>query len=160
MSSFGSYSFELSALNKDIASLLKHFPSSDSPKDIGGSIFMPLLCDWTEEGDRKLLLSQIVSMYLQMFEVELSKNSSMKESIKNITMALNIVRTDALRASSEKLQKLVDLQRLKMSDTRIQHRAIKDLFLVFQELRKMDSKTPSTICIRKKRSKERRRRGN
>nr|XP_033807656.1 interleukin-26 [Geotrypetes seraphini] len=133
---------------------------ADTAENKEGTLFIKHLKSWTEESERKLLLSQIVSLYLEMFELDLWKNSSMKGNVENLKMALSLVKKDSLQASSEKIKTLLDLQKLKMNDVQTQQKAIKDLFCILQELKAITSKQPSSACTRRKRNKERKRRGN
>ncbi|XP_030070687.1 uncharacterized protein LOC115477759 [Microcaecilia unicolor] len=161
--SYSTYNIDLVKLNEDVVSLKQHFDSSDSlasAEDNEGPVFIRLLKSWTEESDRRLLLSQIVSLYLEMFQKDLWKNSSVEGNIESLRVVLTQVKKDVLQASSERVKTLLDLQKLKMNDTRIQRKAILDLFCVLQELKAISSKQSLSTCVRRKRNKERKRRGN
>uniref|UniRef100_A0A674JPM8 Interferon gamma n=1 Tax=Terrapene triunguis TaxID=2587831 RepID=A0A674JPM8_9SAUR len=116
--------------------LLSHFyvplqNSSQSDVAEGGSIFTERLKSWTEATEKKIILSQIVSMYLKMFD-NIGPATS-KSHVKNIHNALYTL-NDSLTESFKKVKDLMELARLPMNDKKIQRKAVNELFPTLQKL--------------------------
>ncbi|NXB45761.1 IFNG protein, partial [Leucopsar rothschildi] len=116
-------------LQNDIDKLKTDFNSSNSDVADGGPIFTEKLSNWTERNEKRIILSQIVSMYLKMFE---SADKS-KEYVRNIDEELRTLK-ESLSDGSKKMEYLKDLTELQMSDLKIQRKAVNELFIVLKKL--------------------------
>ncbi|XP_021240789.1 interferon gamma isoform X1 [Numida meleagris] len=123
-------SLNLAQLEDDIDKLKADFNSSHSDVADGGPIFIEKLKNWTgQSNEKKIILSQIVSMYLEMFE----NTDQSKPHIKHISEELCTLR-DSLSDGVKKVKDIMDLAKLQMTDLRIQRKAANELFIVLQKL--------------------------
>ncbi|NXB74504.1 IFNG protein, partial [Donacobius atricapilla] len=131
MISFGHVENRLNLLQlqNDIDKLKADFNSSHSDVADGGPIFTERLSDWTERNERRIILSQIISMYLKMLE----NTDRSKAHVRNITEELHSLK-ESLSDGSKKIEDLKDLTELQMSDLKIQRKAVNELFIVLQKL--------------------------
>ncbi|NXE46734.1 IFNG protein, partial [Casuarius casuarius] len=125
---FGS-SLILANLQNDIDSLKADFNSSLPDVADGGSIFTEKLKHWTERNEKRIILSQIVSMYLEMLE----KTDKSKGHVRRISEELFTLK-NSLPDGLKKLKDLMDLKKLQMSDLKIQRKAVNELLSVLQTL--------------------------
>ncbi|KAG6933228.1 interferon gamma [Chelydra serpentina] len=140
----------LPKIEEDIEKLKADFNSNQSDVADGGSIFTERLKSWTETNEKKIILSQIISMYLKMFE-NIGPATS-KLHVKNIHNALRTL-NDNLTESFKKVNDLMELARLPMNDLKIQRKAVNELFPTLQKLL-LDH---STAHIKRKRSQSQKR---
>ncbi|XP_021403067.1 interferon gamma [Lonchura striata] len=131
MISFGHVENRLNLLQlqNDIDKLKADFNSSHSDVADGGPIFTERLSSWTERNEKRIILSQIVSMYLKMFE----NTDSSKAHVRNIAEELSTLK-ESLSDGSKKIEDLKDLINLQMSDLKVQRKAVNELFSVLQKL--------------------------
>ncbi|NXO22888.1 IFNG protein, partial [Cisticola juncidis] len=131
MISFGHVenSLNLRQLQEDIDQLKADFNSSHSDVADGGPIFMGRLSSWTERNEKRIILSQIISMYLKMLE----STDRSKAHVRNITEELYTLK-ESLSDGSRKIEDLKNLTKLQMSDLKIQRKAVNELFYVLQKL--------------------------
>ncbi|NXW29256.1 IFNG protein, partial [Phaetusa simplex] len=122
-------SLALAQLQNDIDKLKADFNSSHSDVADGGPIFTEKLSNWTERNEKRIILSQIVSRYLEMFE-------NIDRSKAHVTHIANELRTlkDRLPDGSKKAKDLMDIAKLQMTDLKIQRKAVNELFSVLQKL--------------------------
>ncbi|CAM4474555.1 interferon gamma [Caretta caretta] len=121
----------LPKIEEDIEKLKADFNSNQSDVADGGSIFTERLKSWTETTEKKIILSQIISMYLKMFEnIGLATS---KLHVKNIHNALHTL-NNSLTESFKKVNDLMELARLPMNDLKIQRKAVNELFPTLQKL--------------------------
>ncbi|NWU93562.1 IFNG protein, partial [Upupa epops] len=148
MISFGHFgnSLNLIRLQNDIDQLKADFNSSHSDVADGGPIFTDKLVNWTERNEKRIILSQIVSMYLKMLE----NTDKSKVHVRHITEELYTLQNN-LAADSQKMKDLMDLTKLQVSDFKIQRKAVNELFSVLLKL----VETPSST--KRKRSQSQRR---
>uniref|UniRef100_A0A8C4TU64 Interferon gamma n=1 Tax=Falco tinnunculus TaxID=100819 RepID=A0A8C4TU64_FALTI len=125
---FGNSSI-LAQLENDIDQLKADFNSSNSDVADGGPIFVDKLTNWTERNEKRIILSQIVSMYLEMLE----KTDKSKAHIRHISEELYTLK-NSLPDGLKKMKDLMDLTKLQMSDLKIQRKAANELFSVLQKL--------------------------
>ncbi|NWT46901.1 IFNG protein, partial [Rissa tridactyla] len=125
---FGNSSF-LAQLQNDIDQLKADFNSSHSDVADGGPIFTEKLSNWTERNEKRIILSQIISMYLEMFE-NIDKS---KAHVRHIAEELHTLK-NSLPDSSKKVKDLMDIAKLQMTDLKIQRKAVNELFIVLQKL--------------------------
>ncbi|XP_005142642.1 interferon gamma [Melopsittacus undulatus] len=142
---FGNSSI-LAHLQNDIDQLKADFNSSHSDVADGGPIFTEKLINWTERNEKRIILSQIVSMYLEM----LGNTDRSKAHIRHISEELYTLKK-SLPDGLKKLKDLKDLEKLQMSDLKIQRKAVHELFSVLQKL----VETPTSL--KRKRSQYQRR---
>ncbi|NWX84703.1 IFNG protein, partial [Nothoprocta pentlandii] len=95
----------------------------------GGPIFTEKLKNWTEKNEKRIILSQIVSMYLEMLE----NTDKTKGHVRHIFEELFTLK-NSLPDGLKKLKDLKDLAKLPMSDLKIQRKAVNELFSVLQTL--------------------------
>ncbi|XP_035201127.1 interferon gamma [Oxyura jamaicensis] len=119
----------LSQLQHDIDKLKADFNASNSDVADGNPVFIEKLKNWTERNEKKIILSQIVTLYLEM----LKKTDMSKPHIKNLSEQLNTLR-DTLSDDYKKFKDLVDLSNLQLTGLKIQRKAVSELFSVLQKL--------------------------
>ncbi|XP_074840146.1 interferon gamma [Carettochelys insculpta] len=137
----------LSSIENDIETLKNEFKSNQSDVADGGSIFIERLKNWPEPTDKSIILSQIVSMYLKMFDIIGPAKS--KSHIQNIRNALYTLQ-NSLTGSFRKVNDLVELTKIEMGDLKIQRKAVNELFPTLQKL--LDC--PATHVKRKRSQKK------
>ncbi|XP_009093317.1 interferon gamma [Serinus canaria] len=131
MISFGHVESRLNLLQlqNDIDKLKADFNSSHSDVADGGPIFTEKLSSWTERNEKRIILSQIISMYLKMLE----STDKSKDHVRNIAEELHTLKAN-LSDGSKKIEDLKDLTKLQMSDLKVQRKAVNELFSVLQKL--------------------------
>ncbi|KFQ34527.1 PREDICTED: interferon gamma [Merops nubicus] len=125
---FGNSSF-LAQLQNDIDQLKADFNSSHADVADGGPIFTEKLKNWTERNEKRIILSQILSMFLEMLE----NTDKSKAHVRHITEELYTLK-NSLPDGSKKMKDLMDLAKLQMSDLKIQRKAVNEMFSVLQKL--------------------------
>ncbi|NXI54976.1 IFNG protein, partial [Chloroceryle aenea] len=131
MISFGHFgnSLNLAQLQNDIDQLKADFNSSHADVADGGPVFTEKLTNWTERNEKRIILSQIVSMYLDM----LANADKSKAHVKHISEELYTLKK-SLPDGLKKMKDLMDLAKIQMSDLKIQRKAVNELFSVLQKL--------------------------
>ncbi|NXL94382.1 IFNG protein, partial [Alectura lathami] len=119
----------LARIQDDIDKLKDDFNSSHSDVADGGPIFLEKLKNWTERNEKRIILSQIISMYLKMFE----NTDKSKPHIRHISEELCTLK-DSLPDGLKKTKDLMDLANLQMNDSKIQRKAVSEMFSVLQKL--------------------------
>ncbi|XP_002938555.1 interferon gamma [Xenopus tropicalis] len=128
--------------------LRKHFNKiNQDDDDSTGLIFLKLFDSWKEEGEKKILLSQIVPVYLKMLDA-IPKIPELQASIKNLKMMLHTSFEDLLKQSDQKLRGLHELKKIQVGDVKTQHAAIKELFMILRELSVMEQ--PKNHVVKKR----------
>ncbi|NXV13026.1 IFNG protein, partial [Cepphus grylle] len=122
-------SLNLAQLQNDIDQLKADFNSSHSDVADGGPIFIEKLSDWTERNEKRIILSQIVSRYLEMFE----NTDKSKAHVRHISEELYTLK-NSHSDGSKKAKDLMDIAKLQMTDLKIQRKAVNELFSVLQKL--------------------------
>ncbi|KAM6383202.1 interferon gamma [Alca torda] len=122
-------SLNLAQLQNDIDQLKADFNSSHSDVADGGPIFIEKLSDWTERNEKGIILSQIVSRYLEMFE----NTDKSKAHVRHISEELYTLK-NTHSDGSKKAKDLMDIAKLQMTDLKIQRKAVNELFSVLQKL--------------------------
>ncbi|OCT87490.1 interferon gamma [Xenopus laevis] len=143
----------------------KHFKSIDHEGDNNGLVFQKFFDSWKEEGEKKILLSQIVPVYLKIIDAISKmnlKNEELQPSIRNLKMMLNTIYDDLLKQTDLKLRGLNGLKTIQVEDVKTQHAAIKELFMVLRELSVMEDTKNQEVKKQKRdfQRKDRRRRYN
>ncbi|NXW41243.1 IFNG protein, partial [Nyctiprogne leucopyga] len=136
----------LAQLQNDIDQLKADFNSSHSDVADGGPIFTEKLINWTERNEKRIILSQIVSMYLEMLE----NTDKSKAHVRHISEELYTLK-NSLPDGLKKMKDLMDLAKLQMSDLKIQRKAVNELFSVLQKL------VETSTSLKRKRSQSQRR---
>ncbi|KAF1598731.1 UNVERIFIED_CONTAM: Interferon gamma, partial [Eudyptes pachyrhynchus] len=134
----------LAQLQNDIDQLKADFNASHSDVADGGPIFTEKLINWTERNEKRIILSQIVSMYLEMLE----STDKSKAHIRHISEELYTLKK-RLPDGLKKMKDLMDLSKLQMNDLKIQRKAVNELFSVLQKL-------VETTSFKRKRSQSQR----
>ncbi|XP_064511796.1 interferon gamma [Pseudopipra pipra] len=116
-------------LQDDIDKLKADFNSSRSDVGDGGPIFTGRLSNWTERNEKRIILSQIVSMYLKI----LKNTDQSKAHVRNISEELYTLQK-SLSDDSMKMEYLKNLTELQVNDLKIQRKAVNELFSVLQKL--------------------------
>ncbi|KFQ48803.1 PREDICTED: interferon gamma [Nestor notabilis] len=136
----------LAELQNDIDQLKADFNSSHSDVADGGPIFTEKLINWTERNEKRIILSQIVSMYLEMLET----TDKSKAHIRHLSEELYTLK-NSLPDGLKKMKDLMDLAKLQMGDLKIQRKAVNELFSVLQKL------VETSTSLKRKRSQSQRR---
>ncbi|NXY86665.1 IFNG protein, partial [Alcedo cyanopectus] len=131
----------LAQLQNDIDQLKADFNSSDADVADGGPVFTKKLTNWTERNEKRIILSQIISVYLKMLE----KADKSKAHVRNISEELYTLNS-SLQDGLQKMQDLTDLAELNTNDLKIQRKAVNELFSVLQQL------VESSASLKRKRS--------
>ncbi|NXJ59322.1 IFNG protein, partial [Rostratula benghalensis] len=119
----------LAQLQNDIDQLKADFNSSHSDVADGGPIFIEKLVNWTERNERRIILSQIVSVYLKMLE----NTDKSKPHVRHISEELYTLK-NSLRDGSKKVEDIMYLEKLQISDMKIQRKAVNELLNVLRKL--------------------------
>ncbi|NWX40365.1 IFNG protein, partial [Steatornis caripensis] len=135
----------LAQIQNEIDQLKADFNSSHSDVADGGPIFTDKLINWTERNEKRIILSQIVSMYLEI----LKNTDKSKAHVRRISEELYTLKSE-LPDGLKKMKDLMDLAKLQMSDLKIQRKAVNELFSVLQKL----VETPTSL--KRKRSQSQR----
>ncbi|NWQ87734.1 IFNG protein, partial [Burhinus bistriatus] len=136
----------LAQLQNDIDQLKADFNSSHSDVADGGPIFTEKLINWTERNEKRIILSQIVSLYLEMLE----NTDKSKPHVRHISEELYTLK-NSLPDGLKKVKDLMDLAQLQMRDLKIQRKAVNELFSVLQKL------VETSTSLKRKRSQSQRR---
>ncbi|XP_009996037.1 PREDICTED: interferon gamma [Chaetura pelagica] len=139
-------SLNLPLLQNDIDKLKADFNSSHSDVADGGPIFMGKLINWTERNEKRIILSQIVSKYLEMLE----HTDKSKAHVRHIFEELFTLKNHLIN-DSKKIEDLKNLENLQMSDLKIQRKAVHEMFSVLQKL------VETSASLKRKRSQSQRR---
>ncbi|KAG8577960.1 hypothetical protein GDO81_010339 [Engystomops pustulosus] len=108
------------------------------------------------EGEKKLLLSQIVPIYLKMLES--MKDSDVKDSITNLKQMLHTSNKDYLEKTDKKIKSLNELKKMQVSDIKFQRVAIKELLRILRDVSTLQD-SPKKESKKCKRENVRRKRG-
>lgn len=119
----------LGQLQNDIDKLKADFNASNSDVADGNPVFIEKVKNWTERNEKRIILSQIVTLYLEM----LKKTDMSKPHIKNLSEQLNTLR-NTLSNDYKKFRDLVELSNLQLTGLKIQRKAVSELFSVLQKL--------------------------
>ncbi|KGL95570.1 Interferon gamma [Charadrius vociferus] len=136
----------LAQLQDDIDQLKADFNSSHSDVADGGPIFINKLVNWTETNEKKIILSHIVSKYLEMFK----NTDKPKPHVRHISEELYTLQS-SLSDGVKKVNDLMDVAKLQMNDLKIQRKAANELFIVLQKL------VEPAASLKRKRSQTQRR---
>uniref|UniRef100_A0A8C2TX10 Interferon gamma n=1 Tax=Coturnix japonica TaxID=93934 RepID=A0A8C2TX10_COTJA len=102
-------------------------------------------CILQQRNEKRIILSQIVSMYLEMLE----NTDKSKPHIKHISEELYTLKNN-LNDGTKKVKDIMDLAKLQMNDLRIQRKAANELFSVLQKLvDPPSSKRKRSQCLRR-----------
>ncbi|KAM5252203.1 interferon gamma [Hipposideros larvatus] len=115
---------------KGINYLKEYFNASNSDVADGRYLFLDILKNWKEESDKKIIQSQIVSIYFKLFE-NMKDNELIKSSVAAIEEDL---RVKFFNNSNRKLEDFKTLIQIPVDDLMVQRKAISELFNVITEL--------------------------
>ncbi|XP_006147345.1 interferon gamma [Tupaia chinensis] len=127
---------------KEVQNLKNYFNATDPGVGDTGRLFVDILKNWTEESDKKIFQSQIVSFYFKLFE-SFKDNQVIKKSV-------DIIKEDMIdkffNSSPTKLDVFLNLTRISVNDVQVQRKAIYELLNVMIDL------TPKSNQKKRKRS--------
>ncbi|XP_023440603.1 interferon gamma [Dasypus novemcinctus] len=127
---------------REIQTLKEYFNASDSDVADGGPLFLDILKNWKEESDKKIIQSQIVSVYFKIFD-NLKDNQIIQKSMATIKEDLI---AKFFNSSSSKLNDFLKLIRTPVNDLKVQRKAVNELFKVMNDL------SPKSNLRKRKRS--------
>ncbi|XP_006859595.1 PREDICTED: interferon gamma [Chrysochloris asiatica] len=131
-----------STVLKEIQNLKEYLNATDSDVADGRPLFSEILKTWKEEGDKKIFQSQIVSLYLKIFE-NLEGNQIIQKSINTIKEDLFV---KFFNSSINKWNEFLKLAKTPANDRKIQRKAINELTKVLNDL------SPTSNLRKRKRS--------
>ncbi|XP_038612072.1 interferon gamma [Tachyglossus aculeatus] len=141
------HGFSFSLLLSEIDNLKEYYNASQPDVAEDGPLFVRVLRD-AQQDEKKVILSQIISMYLDIFST-LEDNHVVKESMGKIRESM------VQWNQTHGFKKLGDLQKLiktPVTDAKIQRKAVHELFWVVQNLYNM---TGNSGQRKKRRSRQR-----
>ncbi|NXJ80114.1 IFNG protein, partial [Trogon melanurus] len=127
-------SLNLIQLEDDMDQLKADFEANRSNVADGGPVFTHKLTNWTERNEKRIILSQIVPMYLEI----LKKADISKAHVRNLAEQLTTLNRSLIDGSN-KMQDLMYLSKLQISDLKIQRKAVNEMYSVFQALQESSS---------------------
>ncbi|XP_008064793.1 interferon gamma [Carlito syrichta] len=110
--------------------LKSYFDADESDVSDNGTLFLDVMRSWKEEGDRKIIQSQIVSFYFKLFE-NLKDNQHIKNSVNTIKEDMIV---KFFNSDKDKVEAFKNLTFLSVNDTQIQRKAIHELLQVVLNL--------------------------
>ncbi|XP_077197046.1 interferon gamma [Paroedura picta] len=125
-------------IKDDIVKLEQDYNASQSNVAVGKPVFTDKLHGslWSEGKEKKILLAQIISMYLKMLKN--STNIGTAKHIRNLVDALELYKTK-YNESLKKATEIIELSKLSMTDLQLQRKAVVELYLVLQEVNKEET---------------------
>ncbi|XP_074076883.1 interferon gamma [Macrotis lagotis] len=120
------------SVRADLKTLMEYFnesTSSNISKD--GTLFLSMMGRWKEDSDKKILMSQIVTVYLKIFDI-FKNNTVINKSLENITE--NMLTNFFDNYTVSKLNDFQAIVNTKVNDPRVQKKAIFELALVLDDI--------------------------
>ncbi|CAO2582229.1 Interferon gamma, partial [Lemmus lemmus] len=117
--------------------------SSSSDVDNGGDLLFDILKNWQEDGDTKLIESQIISFYFKLFEA-LKDHETIQDSINTIKADLI---ANFFNNSEAKVNDFEKLTKIPVNDPQVQRKAVNELIKVMHRL------SPKSSLRKRKRSR-------
>nr|ABP98941.1 interferon-gamma [Elephas maximus] len=115
---------------KEIQNLKEYLNATDSDVADGGPLFIDILKNWKEDSDKKIIQSQIVSFYLEIFD-NLKDNQVIQESVKTLEEDLFV---KFFNSSSSKRDDFLKVMQTPVNDRNVQRKAISELSKVMNDL--------------------------
>ncbi|XP_075408900.1 interferon gamma [Tenrec ecaudatus] len=115
---------------REIQNLKEYFNASDADVADGKPLFSDILRNWSNESDRKVIQSQIVSFYLKMFE-NFEGNPLIRKSLNTIKEDLFV---NFFNSSGTKQEDFLRLIKTPVNDQKVQRKAINELLRVRNDL--------------------------
>ncbi|KAK7810554.1 hypothetical protein U0070_022026 [Myodes glareolus] len=128
---------------KEIETLKKYFNSSSSDVGEGGDLLFEILKNWPEDGDTKLIESQIISFYFKLFEA-LKDHETIQDSINTIKADLI---ANFFNNSEAKVNDFEKITKIPVNDPQVQRKAVNELIKVMHRL------SPKSSLRKRKRSR-------
>ncbi|XP_041519735.1 interferon gamma [Microtus oregoni] len=128
---------------KEIETLKKYFNSSSSDVGEGGDLLFEILKNWQEDGDTKLIESQIISFYFKLFEA-LKDHEAIQDSMNTIKADLI---SNFFNNSEAKVNDFEKIAKIPVDDPQVQRKAVNELMKVMHRL------SPKSSLRKRKRSR-------
>ncbi|XP_035111036.1 interferon gamma isoform X1 [Callithrix jacchus] len=104
--------------------------AGDSDVADNGTLFLDILRTWREEGDRKIMQSQIISFYFKLFK-NFKDNQSIQKSMETIKEDMNVKFFNSNKRKQDDFERLTNYS---VNDLNVQRKAIHELIQVMAEL--------------------------
>ncbi|KAL0611973.1 Interferon gamma, partial [Plecturocebus cupreus] len=115
---------------KEAENLKKYFNARDPEVADNGTLFLDILRTWREEGDRKIMQSQIISFYFKLFK-NFKDNQSIQKSMETIKEDMNVKFFNSNKRKQDDFERLTNYS---VNDSNVQRKAIHELIQVMAEL--------------------------
>ncbi|XP_020845942.1 interferon gamma isoform X2 [Phascolarctos cinereus] len=124
--------YSQATIAEDLGTLMEYFNGSTS-SDISdnGTLFLNMMDRWKEDGDKKILMSQIVTVYFKIFEI-FKNNTVIKKSVENIKE--DMIMKFFTNNTASKVNDFESVINTQVNDLRVQKKAIFELALIMNDL--------------------------
>ncbi|XP_036616631.1 interferon gamma-like [Trichosurus vulpecula] len=124
--------YSQATLREDLTTLMTYFNENVS-SDIAenGTLFLNMIKHWKKDGDKTIIMSQIVRVYLEIFEV-LKDNNIIKKSMENIKE--DMIMKFFPNNTASKVHDFETVINTKVNDLNVQKKAIFELALIINDL--------------------------
>ncbi|XP_027710003.1 interferon gamma isoform X2 [Vombatus ursinus] len=124
--------YSQATIGEDLRTLMEYFNESTS-SDISdnGTLFLNMMDRWKEDGDKKILMSQIVTVYFKIFEI-FKNNTIIKKSVENIKE--DMIMKFFTNNTASKVNDFEAVINTQVNDLRVQKKAIFELALIMNDL--------------------------
>ncbi|XP_042326248.1 interferon gamma-like [Sceloporus undulatus] len=127
-------------IQKSIRQLEADFKANMSDVAKGEAVFTNMLISnlWSQTSDRRILIAQIISKYLEMLN-NLTNSTNTPKHVVDLKEALEVYKidySDSLKRASD----LIQLAKLPMSDYKIQRKAASEMYSVLQQVKIEENK--------------------
>ncbi|XP_036614609.1 interferon gamma-like [Trichosurus vulpecula] len=124
--------YSQATLREDLTTLTRYFNDNVSSNiSENGTLFLNMMDRWKEDGDKKIIMSQIVRVYFKIFEV-LKDNTIIKKSMENIKedMIMKFFPNNTASKVSD-FEAVINTQ---VNDLNVQKKAIFELPFIMKDL--------------------------
>ncbi|XP_007951571.1 interferon gamma [Orycteropus afer afer] len=115
---------------REIQTLKEYLNATNSDVATDGPLFLNILENWKEESDKKIIQSQIISIYFKIFE-NLKGNQIIQKSMETIKEDLFV---KFFNSSESKQKDFLDLLKIQANERKVQRKAISELHKVMHDL--------------------------
>ncbi|XP_036614648.1 interferon gamma-like [Trichosurus vulpecula] len=123
--------YSQATLREDLTTLMTYFNENVSSDIVeNGTLFVNIMNRWKEDGDKTIIMSQIVRVYFKIFEV-LKDNTIINKSLKNIkeVMIMKLFPNN----TASKVHDFEAVINTKVNDLNVQKKAIFELALIIND---------------------------
>nr|AII23402.1 IFNG [Lagorchestes hirsutus] len=124
--------YSQATVREDLKILMDYFNGSTS-SDISenGTLFLNMMDRWKEDSDKKIIMSQIVTVYFKIFEI-FKNNTTIKKSLENIKedMIMKFFPNNTARKVND-FEAVINTQ---VNDVKVQKKAIFELAFIINDL--------------------------